>query len=40
MTEEKIDSPILASPQHRLGAIAVDAGLMLVTSFIGWEYGV
>lgn len=36
MTEEKIDSPILASPQHRLGAIAVDAGLMLVTSFIGW----
>lgn len=36
MTDEQREVPVLATPQHRLGAIAVDAGLMFVTSFIGW----
>jgi uncharacterized RDD family membrane protein YckC len=36
MTDIQSDAPVLATPQHRLGAIAVDAGLMFVTSFIGW----
>ena len=36
MIEIQSDVPVLATPQHRLAAIAVDAGLMFVTSFIGW----
>ncbi len=36
MTDVQVDVPVLATPQHRLGAIAVDAGLIFVTSFIGW----
>ena len=35
--EEKLeDRLVLASPGHRIGAIAVDAGLNLVTLGIGW----
>lgn len=36
MTDVQSEVPVLASPQHRLGAVAVDIGLFLATSFIGW----
>jgi uncharacterized RDD family membrane protein YckC len=36
MTDVHSDVPVLATPQHRLGAVAVDIGLIFVTSFIGW----
>jgi uncharacterized RDD family membrane protein YckC len=36
MTDVQVDVPVLATPQHRLGAVAVDVGLIFVTSFIGW----
>lgn len=36
MTEQMTKVPPLASPAHRLGALAVDAGLMLATCIIGW----
>jgi uncharacterized RDD family membrane protein YckC len=36
MTQHIDSRAPLASPAHRLGANAVDAGLMLVTLFIGW----
>ena len=36
MNQRLDDVSIAASPQHRLGAVAVDAGLILATSFIGW----
>jgi uncharacterized RDD family membrane protein YckC len=36
MTVAQSDVPVLATPQHRLGAVAVDIGLIFVTSFIGW----
>jgi uncharacterized RDD family membrane protein YckC len=36
MTDVELDVPVLATPQHRLGAVAVDIGLIFATSFIGW----
>lgn len=36
MTDLENDVPVLATPQHRLGAVAVDIGLVFATSFIGW----
>lgn len=36
MTDTQVDFPLLATPQHRLGAVAVDIGLIFATSFIGW----
>lgn len=36
MTDTQVEVPTLATPQHRLGAVAVDIGLILATSFIGW----
>jgi uncharacterized RDD family membrane protein YckC len=36
MTVLQVDVPVLATPQHRLGAVAVDVGLIFATSFIGW----
>ena len=36
MTDVQVDVPVLATPQHRLGAVAVDVGLIFATSFIGW----
>lgn len=36
MTDMQSDAIVLATPRHRLGAIAVDAGFMFVTSYIGW----
>jgi uncharacterized RDD family membrane protein YckC len=36
MTDIEVDVPVLATPQHRLGAVAVDIGLIFATSFIGW----
>jgi uncharacterized RDD family membrane protein YckC len=36
MTEDIAEQPLLATPAHRLGAVAVDIGLILATSFIGW----
>jgi uncharacterized RDD family membrane protein YckC len=36
MTENNQISTQLASPGHRLGAVAVDAGLYIVTFGIGW----
>lgn len=36
MTDVQVEVPILATPQHRLGAVAVDIGLIFATSFIGW----
>lgn len=36
MTDLQVDVPVLATPQHRLGAVAVDIGLIFATSFIGW----
>ena len=36
MTDVQVEVPILATPQHRLAAVAVDIGLIFATSFIGW----
>ena len=36
MTEDIAEQFPLATPAHRLGAVAVDIGLILATSFIGW----
>ena len=36
MTDIQVDVPVLATPQHRLGAVAVDIGLIFATTFIGW----
>jgi uncharacterized RDD family membrane protein YckC len=36
MSEIQSEAPVLATPQHRLGAVAVDVGLIFATSFIGW----
>ncbi len=36
MTEVEKEAPVLATPQHRIGAVAVDVGLIFATSFIGW----
>ena len=36
MTDVEVNVPVLATPQHRLGAVAVDSGLIFATSFIGW----
>jgi uncharacterized RDD family membrane protein YckC len=36
MTDIEVNVPVLATPQHRLGAVAVDIGLIFATSFIGW----
>jgi uncharacterized RDD family membrane protein YckC len=36
MTDTQVDFPLLATPEHRLGAVAVDIGLIFATSFIGW----
>jgi uncharacterized RDD family membrane protein YckC len=36
MTDGQVEVPVPATPQHRLGAVAVDAGLIFATSFIGW----
>lgn len=36
MTDIEVDVPVLATPQHRLGAVAVDIGLIFATSIIGW----
>ncbi len=36
MTDAQVEVPVLATPQHRLGAVAVDIGLIFATSFIGW----
>ena len=36
MTDVQSDVPVLASPQHRLGAAAVDIGLIFATFYIGW----
>ena len=36
MTDVQVDVPVLATPQHRLGAVAVDIGLIFATSIIGW----
>ena len=36
MTDSQIEVPVVATPQHRLGALAVDIGLIFATSFVGW----
>ena len=36
MTEQQIEVAPLASQQHRLAAVAVDSGLLIVTFGIGW----
>lgn len=36
MTDIQSEVPALATPQHRLGAVAVDIGLIFATSIIGW----
>lgn len=36
MTDIQVDVPVLATPQHRLGAVAVDIGLIFAITFIGW----